>query len=53
MINPLHQSATTCALVVDSLPATSKRREYMYGTMDEFSWANSAVEFECHIGADL
>jgi arabinan endo-1,5-alpha-L-arabinosidase len=35
------------------LPVSSERRYYLYGTMGEYSWTDSAVGFDCHVSADL
>ncbi|MBN2084533.1 MAG: family 43 glycosylhydrolase [Anaerolineales bacterium] len=35
------------------LPVPSERRYYLYGTMGEYAWTDSARGFDCHISADL
>ena len=35
------------------LPVSSERRYYLYGTMGEYAWTESAVGFDCYISADL
>jgi beta-xylosidase len=35
------------------LPLPGERLYYLYGTMGEYSWTESAVGFDCHVSADL
>jgi arabinan endo-1,5-alpha-L-arabinosidase len=35
------------------LPVPSERRYYLYGTMGEYAWTDSAVGIDCHVSADL
>jgi arabinan endo-1,5-alpha-L-arabinosidase len=35
------------------LPVSSERLYYLYGTMGEYAWTESAVGFDCYLSADL
>ncbi len=35
------------------LPVQSERRYYLYGTMGEYAWTESAVGFDCYYSTDL
>lgn len=35
------------------LPVQSERRYYLYGTMGEYAWTESAVGFDCYCSTDL
>jgi arabinan endo-1,5-alpha-L-arabinosidase len=35
------------------LPVSSERRYYLYGTMGEYAWTESALGFDCYTSADL
>jgi len=35
------------------LPVPSEQRYYLYGTMGEYAWTESALGFDCYISADL
>jgi arabinan endo-1,5-alpha-L-arabinosidase len=35
------------------LPAPSERRYYLYGTMGQYTWTESALGFDCYMSTDL